>query len=267
MSRVFRFLDPVVGLMDRALSALVENVSGAWIGVIAIAAYPGLGLLVPIALNWSLTSLVFANVAGVYMAAIVTLGWLVGQVEAGKRRHLVEWTTNLRQLNSEEFEWLVGELFEREGWRVRVTGRQAAYDGNIDIELTRGSVRKIVQCKRWQSWLVDVDEVRGFAGTLLREGLPGSAGIFVTLSRFTPIARSEAETAKITLVDGQDLYSRMEKVRRSELCEICQRPMRFDRSQHGWWLRCVTPGCRGKRDLGNDVGRAVEFLTEAPVAR
>jgi len=267
MSRVFRFLDPIVALLDRAVSALVRNISGAWIGVITIAAYPGLGLLVPIALNWPLTNMVYANLAGVSVAAIVSLGWLGAQVEAARRRHLVEWTTNLRQLNSEEFEWLVGELFEREGWRVRVTGRQASYDGNIDIELTRGSMRKIVQCKRWQSWLVDVDEVRGFAGTLLREGLPGSAGIFVTLSRFTPIARTEAETSKITLVDGKDLYSKMEKVRRTELCEICQRPMRFDRSQHGWWLRCVTPGCKGKRDLGNDVGRAVEFLTEAPVAR
>jgi hypothetical protein len=34
------------------------------------------------------------------------------RVEAGHRRHLVEWTTNLRHLDAAEFEWLVGEVFD-----------------------------------------------------------------------------------------------------------------------------------------------------------
>jgi hypothetical protein len=61
------------------------------------------------------------------------------------------------------------------------------------------------------SWLVGVDGVRGFAGTLLREGLPGSAGIFVTLSDFTKPARSEARATGIALVDNRDLNDRIEK--------------------------------------------------------
>ena len=44
MSRVYRFLEPITDLMDRAVSGLIGNISGAWVGVIAIAAYPGLGL-------------------------------------------------------------------------------------------------------------------------------------------------------------------------------------------------------------------------------
>jgi hypothetical protein len=108
-----------------------------------------------------------------------------------------------------------------------------------------------------------VHEVREFAGTLLRERLPSSAGTFVTLSDFTEQARAEAEKIGITLVDNRDLYSRIEKVRRAELCDICQKPMHLDHSSRGWWFHCVA-GCPGKRDLGKDPGRAVELLTQPP---
>lgn len=35
-----------------------------------------------------------------------------------------------------------------------------------------------------------------------------------------------------------------------------------DLSPRGWWLRCVAPGCQGKRDLGNEPGRALGLLTQ-----
>ena len=166
----------------------------------------------------------------------MTLGWLLVQVEARDRRHLVEWTSNLRLLTAGEFEWLVGEMFRREGWKVCETGRQDESDGNIDLELTRGARRMIVQCKRWQSWLVGVDDIRGFAGTLMREGLPGSSGIFVTMSDFSEQARTEAEATGITLIDRPNLYSRVEKARRVEPCPACQAPMVLGQSARGWWF-------------------------------
>jgi ssDNA-binding Zn-finger/Zn-ribbon topoisomerase 1 len=98
----------------------------------------------------------------------------------------------------------------------------------------------------------------------MREGLPGSAGIFVTLSDFTEQARLEAETIGITLIDKPDLHARIEKARRIDPCPVCAAPMVFDRSARGWWLRCVAPNCSGKRDLSGDPGRAVEFLTQPP---
>src|SRR5208283_1220279 len=125
----------------------------------------------------------------------------------------VEWTTELRHLNASEFEWLVGELFRREGWNVKETGHPDAPDGNIDLELARDGKRKIVQCKRWSAQLVGVDEIRGFGGTLLREHLPAEAGIFVTLSGFTEQARAEAQKAGFALLDGRQLYALMEKAR------------------------------------------------------
>jgi hypothetical protein len=250
-------------LFERAVMAFVTKVPGPWVAVVALLLYPGLGLILPLALHWSTPNLVEANICGTIVASIVSLGWFSAQVEAARRRHLIEWTTSLRNLNPEEFEWLVGETYRREGWDVREVGLQGSSDGNIDLDITRGKERKLIQCKRWQSQLVGVVEIRGFAGTLLRKELPGTAGVFVTLSDFTKVALAEAKEIGITSVNGRELYAKVEKARRLELCEICSQPMRLDRSVHGWWFRCVTPGCSGKRDLGNDPGRAVEFLTKS----
>jgi hypothetical protein len=237
--------------------------SGYAVAALVLFFYAGVGLALPLALGLSALGIVIANFFGTMLAGLAILGWLGAQLEAAHRHHLVEWTTDLRLLTSEEFEWLVGEVFHREGWDVKETGRQDSADGNIDLELTRGGKRMIVQCKRWESWNVPVEEVREFAGTLMREALPASAGIFVTLSNFTRQARGEAEKIGITLIDNRDLHDRIDKVRRPELCPICQKPMVFDRSPYGWWFHCVA-GCPGKRDLGKNAGRAVEFLTQPP---
>ena len=145
---------------------------------------------------------------------------------------------------------------------VREAGGQGTPDGNIDLELVRDDQRRIVQCKRWTSWRVGVDEVRGFAGTLLRKGLPGHAGVFVTLSKFTPQAFAEAKEMGFELLDGRKLFARIEDVRRAEPCPECQLPMTLGRSRYGWWFRCTADGCGGKRDLGQDPGRVVELLAQ-----
>lgn len=250
-------------LFDKGFDAIVSR-SGRTVALIALAFYPGVGLVLPLALGASTVHLVTANFAGVTMAAAFSLGWLAVQVEAKERRHLLEWTTNLRLLTAEEFEWLVGELFHREGWKVRHTGSQDGPDGNIDLELTMGSDRRIVQCKRWQSWQVGVDDIRSFAGTLLREKLPGSHGTFVTMSDFNVHAREEAKRLGIVLINRHELFKRVEQARRPEPCPICHAPMTLDRSSRGWWLRCVALGCSGKRDLGQEPARALELLTQGP---
>jgi hypothetical protein len=251
-------------MWDHLLIPFVTRVSGWGVAVAGLLLYPGLGLLLPLYLDWSTSWLVSMNLIGVTFAAVVSLGWLFVQLEAKDRRHLVEWTTNLRLLSAEEFEWMVGELFRREGWNVRETGRHDGPDGNIDLELIKGGEHRIVQCKRWTSWQVGVNDIRNFAGTLLREGLPGNKGTFVTLSDFTEQARGEARRTGIALVDRRDLYARVEEARRAEPCPVCQSPMVLGRSPHGWWFRCVTDGCTGKRDLGNEPGRAVELMTQPP---
>lgn len=253
------------GWFDSALTAFVTKVPGRLVALTALFFYPILGLLLPLALGWSTLNLISLNFFGVTFAALVSLGWLTVRLEASHRRHLVEWTTNLRLLSSEEFEWLVGELYRRDGWTVRERGRQDAPDGNIDLELRKGRERRLVQCKRWTSHLVGVNDIRAFAGALLREGTDGAHGDFVTLSGFNKYAQREADSMRMTLVDGRELYQRVEAARRVEPCPSCSSPMLLDRSLHGWWFRCTAAGCSGKRNLDADPARAVDLLTQPPL--
>jgi hypothetical protein len=251
-------IEPVFDVVDRVLLGFAAHAPGWMVGLTAALVYGGCGLALPLSLRWRLAYLVEANVVSTIAAGAVCLAWILVRSEAADRRHLLDWTTNLRLLTSSEFEWLVGELFRREGYQVRETGRDDGPDGNIDLELTVAGQRKVVQCKRWQSWSVGVEEVRGFAGTLLREGLLGSAGVFVTLSNFTDQARDEAARTGIALIDNSDLHGRIEKVRRAEPCPACGTPMVLARSSYGWWLRCRS--CPGKRDLAAEPGPAVDLL-------
>jgi hypothetical protein len=251
-------------LLERWLYTFVTSVPG-WVVLSAcLVFYPGLGLILPIALGWSVSNLATANLVGVSFSAAFGVTWLIAQVEAGKRRRLLDWTTNLRLLDAEEFEWMVGELFRREGWNVRERGKQERPDGYIDLELSRGREKRFVQCKRWESWKVGVSEVRNLAGALMREEAKGRQGIFVTLSRFTEQAERESRQIGLTLIDGRELFTRVEKARRAEACPVCGAPMMLGRSAHGWWFRCVSGTCTGKRDLGNEPARALDALTQIP---
>jgi HJR/Mrr/RecB family endonuclease len=244
----------------RSVKFLINHVSGWTVVLTVVMLYPGLGLLLPVFLGLSKLYLIELNTVGVVLAMVLGIGWIDIQLEATKRQRLLEWTSNLRLLDSKEFEWLVGEMFRREGWNVQETGQSDGPDGNIDLIVAKGSERSIVQCKRWESWVVGVDEIRKFAGTLMRENLPASSGIYVTLSSFGKQAREEAEQIGIELVDSTQLLARIEKVKKTEQCPLCHSPMILDHSIHGWWFRCVTAGCKGKRDLGRDSGRALDFL-------
>jgi HJR/Mrr/RecB family endonuclease len=248
------------GFFERSFLTFVSRISGLTAIALALFLYVGCGLVLPLTLRWSTLHLVEANALGTVFAAVVCLVWLGVRIELANRRNLLQWTTDLRLLDSTEFEWLVGEMFRREGWGVRETGSSDGPDGNIDLELTCDHERKIVQCKRWDSWSVGVDKVREFLGTLAREHLPPESGIFVTLSNFTTQAKKEALDAGLPLLDGKELYARIEKARRPEPCPKCNSPMILDHSKYGWWLRCDTGGCSGKVNLGNDAGRAVELL-------
>ena len=260
MAPLEKFDDAFIRLLD----GVATRASARMIGLLAAGLYGGLGLALPLALNWSVGWLVFANLTGTMLAGLFLLAWLVVQVQASRRRNLLEWTTDLRRLNSDELEWLVGELFRREGWKVAETGRSDGPDGGIDLVVTRTKERRLIQCKAWSARKVGVDGVRAFAGTIAREGLPKGAGVFVTLSNFTAAARDEANQMGLTLLDSAGLYARVEKVRRPEPCPVCARPLLLDRSPHGWWFRCIAQGCSGKRDLGRDPAEAVDLLTQPP---
>lgn len=249
---------------ERLLLSVARHASERGILILAAALYGGIGLALPLAARWSVPWFVFANLVGTSFAGTFLLVWLAVQVQASRRRNLLEWTTDLRRLDSQEFEWLVGEVYRREGWSVEETGRRDRPDGGIDLVLRRGRESLVVQCKRWTAWRVGVEDVRAFAGALSREGRPGRGGVFVTLSSFTAQAIAEGKLLNLTLVDNVDLYARVEAVRRPVPCPKCGSPMLLDRSPRGWWFRCIASGCDGKSDLGRDPAQAVELLTQPP---
>jgi hypothetical protein len=255
---------PTLSPLEKRLYELSGSLSGPVVAAIGVAAYVGLGLVLPLLAGWSRPLAIAPSLIGTTIALVFATGWLTNRIEEAHRRHLVDWTTDLRRLDAREFEWLVGELFRREGWDVEEVGGTNAPDGNIDLVLRRGDCRTVVQCKRWTARDVGVDQIRIFLGTLLRESLTPSDGFFVTLSKFTAQACEEAGTAGLTLVDGGELYERLGRVRRSEPCPKCGSPMVLSKSRYGWWLQCRTGGCDGKRDLGGDPGRAIELLYRPP---
>lgn len=248
------------GVLDRAIWGLVHSAPGGFVLALVLLLYPGLGLILPLALGLPGFYVAVLNLVCVVFAAVIGLAWTGSLFEAVHRRTLLDWTTNLRNLDSREFEWLVGELFRREGWSVRETGSPDSADGNIDLRLSRDGREVLVQCKRWQSYFVQVSDIREFLGTLARERLPTDAGIFVTLSRFTEQARQESAQAGLSLIDGAELHGRIERVRSTEPCPQCGAQMILAKSQFGWWLRCPTEGCGGKRDLSREPAAAVELL-------
>lgn len=250
--------------LEQLLHWFVQRFPPRVVAITVLVFYPGVALIVPTLLGFSHQWLILANAFGAFWAAAILLWWLLVQLAARDRRHLLEWTTDLRLLDAQEFEWFVGEIFRREGWAVRERGRQDAADGNVDLELAKSGERRLVQCKRWRATWVGVDEIRKFAGTLTAEKLPADAGIFVTLSRFNKHAVAEATRLGMELLDNADLHRRAEAVRRVEPCPNCSAPMVLDHSAHGWWFRCTTPSCGGKRHLDRDPGRALAILTEPP---
>jgi Restriction endonuclease len=251
-----------ISAVDDVLTKTVGRLGMAPALLFGAGVYVAIGLVLPLSVHARTIVFIGWNGTGVLLGWVVTLAWVFARVQDAHRRHLLEWTTNLRLLSAQEFEWLVGEVFRREGFDVQETGREGAADGNIDLRIRRDRRELLVQCKRWQSWQVGIDEIRKLGGTLMREGLAGDAGVLVTLSSFTEPAIQEAAKLGIELIDSHELSRRIERVRESEHCPVCATPMLLDRSMRGWWLRCPrwSDGCTGKRDLGGDPGRALELL-------
>lgn len=143
---------------------------------------------------------------GMYGLATPTdpLGGAIDKKNAAVKRRL---RARLAELDPKLFEELIGELLAGLGFEdVEVTKYSA--DGGIDVRgvLAVGGVtdiRTAIQVKRWSKNVSGrvVRELRGALG-------PHEQGLIITLSRFTPDARSEAAAANrapIGLVNGDRL--------------------------------------------------------------
>ena len=123
-------------------------------------------------------------------------------------------SVNLAAMHWDDFEHLIRELFEKEfvssGGEVKVT--QASADGGVDAiafdpDPIRGG-KIIIQAKRYTN-VVGVSAVRDLYGTVMNEG--ATKGILVTTSDYGKDSYEFAKDKPITLLNGNNLLSLLEK--------------------------------------------------------
>ena len=121
---------------------------------------------------------------------------------------------NLASMDWQDFEYLIGELFEKEfainGSEIKIT--QASRDGGVDAVMfdpdpIRGG-KYIIQAKRYTN-VVGVSAVRDLYGTLLNEG--AVKGILVTTANYGPDSYQFAKDKPITLINGANLLHMLQK--------------------------------------------------------
>jgi restriction system protein len=109
---------------------------------------------------------------------------------------------SIARLSLQDFMTLVGEGFRHRGFSVTKRGG-AEPDGGIDLVLTRGHERFLVQCKQWNAQSVSVSVVRELHGAMTAEGAVG--GFAVTLGAFSVDSKRFASGRNIELIDGGGL--------------------------------------------------------------
>jgi len=168
----------------------------------------------------------------------------------------------LQRMNWREFEALVGEAFRRKGFQVTETGGGGA-DGGVDLVLTTGRERYLVQCKQWRSTKVPVSTVRELYGVMQAQGAVGA--FVVTSGGFTDDAAEFVRGRNIELVDGETLFklvqapaalkSLLSPLAASPDCPQCGKPMVRRVARKGssagseFWGCSGFPGCRVTRPI------------------
>jgi len=111
----------------------------------------------------------------------------------------------LDNLDPKQFEELIAQLYEKQGYKATVTGK--SHDGGVDITAMRfvGSDRvfTVIQCKH-QAASVGPDVVRELWGVVNNDTVI-TGGVVATSSRFTPSAREFAKNKRLTLLDRTDI--------------------------------------------------------------
>jgi restriction system protein len=157
--------------------------------------------------------------AGQYVMPLICLGG--AGASAWKRRERQALVSNVAQakgadaldgMSWREFESLVGEAFRLQGFGVVETGGGGA-DGGVDLVLSKGGEKFLVQCKQWKAYKVGVDVVRELYGVMAARGATG--GFVVTSGSFTEDAKAFADGRNVKLVDGQRLFSMIRQAKES----------------------------------------------------
>jgi restriction system protein len=162
-----------------------------------------------------------AAVAGFaqYVVPLLCLGGAgVSAWRRRQRRTLISNTAQARGADAldgmswREFEMLVGEAFRLQGFAVTENGGGGA-DGGVDLVLSKGTEKFLVQCKQWKAYKVGVDVVRELFGVMAAKGATG--GFVVTSGSFSEAAKAFADGRNVKLVDGHRLFGLIKQAQQS----------------------------------------------------
>lgn len=160
----------------------------------------------------------FAGLGQYVLPLICLAGAGVSAWRRRQRRTLISNTTQakgadaLNGMSWREFEILVGEAFRLQGFSVSETGGGGA-DGGVDLVLSKGTEKFLVQCKQWKAYKVGVDVVRELYGVMAARGATG--GFVVTSGSFSEDAKAFADGRNVKLVDGHRLFGLIKQAKHS----------------------------------------------------
>ena len=214
------------------------------------------------------------------VAGLVVLVWIIAEIHKFSNRFLLNKQSGLnsiRDLSWQEFEYLVGEAYRRQGYIVEETG-SAAGDGGIDLAMSKRGQRVLVQCKQWRTRRVGVKPVRELFGVMVSES--ADRAILVTCGSFTREAMNFAKGKPLDLVGGTELWELVKSVKKGDAvtnppqprptaasspvnptqlaedspqCPVCKSPMVLRTARKGanagskFWGCSQFPKCRGTK--------------------
>ena len=158
-----------------------------------------------------------------------------------------------------EFERLAAEGFRQRGYAVSETGGGGGRA--VDMVLTRGTERFLVDCKPWRSNAVGVAPLRELQALMLAREAAG--GFVLSSGVFTPEALRFSEGRNIHLIDGSQLRDLLHAREEKTQPVVVRREGPFPDSTlppSAWRLRCpalplVRRGDGGAAALKRPAGR------------
>lgn len=110
-------------------------------------------------------------------------------------------TAVIKGVGWHQFEQMVAEGFRHRGYAVSETGGGGGRA--VDMVLSRGVERFLVDCKHWRAQVLGVAPVRELAAQM--EARRADGGFVLSSGAFTPEAEAFARERQIRLIDGSAL--------------------------------------------------------------
>ena len=152
---------------------------------------------------------IFFGMAGGVLGGMLLLEGYFKRRRLHRKGEQMRTLEDLLALSPVEFEEMVAEWFRLRGFHAQRTGGRG--DHGVDVVVTKGGKKWIVQCKRWRK-PVRESIVRDFYGTVQHE--KAVEGAIIAVSGFTRSAQAWAKGKPIRLISGEAFLALWQKARR-----------------------------------------------------